>query len=221
MVHRSRPRPGQPSCQRGAHQHVTHDESFQDHIQRSAGELALMHSSTICLVARHRAHVHSPRSKITWLHHTHEASQSWPVHVRDRLVCAFWPRARAGCGAWCFVARLDVVVQMLAKVEPDTVVHARPELSPFGHDESTCRPSSNSGQSSSACWCGLTEVASLQPLVVGTSAAALAGLLLLSVQQWCSSARDPPADCLEWLGCPCGGVNAPAHPYVVMYHSRK
>ena len=82
-----------------------------------------------------------------------EASQSWPVHVRDRLARALWPRARAGCGAWCFVARLDVVVQMLAKAVPDTVERALPEPSPFAHDESTCPPSSKSGHDSSACVC--------------------------------------------------------------------
>ena len=150
-----------------------------------------------------------------------EASQSWPVHVRDRLARALWPRARAGCGAWCFVARLDVVVQMLAKAVPDTVERALPEPSPFAHDESTCPPSSKSGHDSSACVCRHDKRGFTTTPRGRLMGAALAGLLLLGVQQWCSKARVPPADCIEWLGCPCGGVDAPARPCAAMYHSQK
>ena len=80
--------------------------------------------------------------------HTAQVSQVRPIHVRDRLMHALWPRACAGCAAWCSVRRLDVFVQMLDKEEPGTVVRARPGPSPFAYVESTCRPSSDSGHGS-------------------------------------------------------------------------
>ena len=60
VVHRSRPQSARPRCRWGGHQHVTRGESFQEHLQRSAGELAVMHSSTISLGARRPALVHPP-----------------------------------------------------------------------------------------------------------------------------------------------------------------
>ena len=118
MVHRSRPLSGRPHCQRDAYQRVTRDECFQEHVQRSLGELALRHSSTVSLGERRRALVHPPRRIITWLPHAALASEDRPNRVSNRLIRALWPRARAGCAVWCSVRPLDVLVQMRAEEEP-------------------------------------------------------------------------------------------------------
>ena len=150
----------------------------------------MRHSSTLSHGARRRALVHPPRSIITWLPHAAPASQTRPVHVLDRLMRFFWPRARAGCAAWCSVPRLDVFVQMLAKEELGTVVRARPGPSPLAYDDSTCRPSSASGQGSVRAFAARQAWLPRRPFAVNkrcTEGCAFAGLLPLCVQHWRST----------------------------------
>ena len=91
---------------------------------------------------------------------------------------------------------------------------ARPGPSPPAYGESTCRPSSTSGHGSVRAFAAPQAWLPRRPFARSTNGARRAARSLACYRYACSTGaarlRDPPADCVEWLGCPCGGMNASA-----------